>query len=130
MTSANVINYTIFKDGIEVGTHRQNIMCKRCNDSLLKFSPPSDFTILAHGLDEDEMEWFGDEINLKDWLDRNRPEITFIEFGEGDKILLSRKRGEVLVLSRVKGVFTNEYLVRNYLGDEFHIHQNEIIKGI
>lgn len=130
MTSANVINYTIFKDGIEVGTHRQNIMCKRCNDSLLKFTTPSDFTILSHGLDEDDMEWFGDEVNLKDWLYENPPEITFIEFEEGDKILLSRKRGIVLVLKCTKGIFSNEYLVRNYIDDEFHIHQNEIVKGV
>ena len=78
MTSANVIEYTIFdKQGNDVGSHRQNIMCKRCNDGLEKFQPPSEFTIQPWGYDEDEVMWYGKVQNLEKWLTKNKAEISF-----------------------------------------------------
>lgn len=79
MTSANVIEYNIYnKEGQQVGRHRQNILCKTCNDGLEKFQPASDFTIQAWGYDEEEELWESDEyVNLEEWLKKNKAEITF-----------------------------------------------------
>lgn len=78
MTSANVIEYAIKdKDGKSVGRHRQNIMCKTCNDGLEKFIPASDFTIWPWGYDEEEEIWEDEPENLEKWLKANKSEITF-----------------------------------------------------
>jgi hypothetical protein len=127
MTSANVINYSIFENGIEVGSHRQNIMCKTCNDGLLKFQPPHKFTILSWGYDENENDWYGDEIPLDEFLSKNKAEITFIEFKSGDKIKINKRREIVEVISVQKVKWSNEYKVKNQIGEIFYIHQNEII---
>lgn len=77
-TSANVIEYNIIdKNGEIVGYHRQNILCKTCNDGLEKYDPPSEFKILPWGYDENEEEWYGKEQNLEDWLKKNPAEISF-----------------------------------------------------
>jgi hypothetical protein len=78
MTSANVIEYTILdKDNNPVGSHRQNVLCKRCNDGLEKFTPSSNFTIQPWGYDEEEELWEGNPVNLGKWLEKNKSEITF-----------------------------------------------------
>ena len=82
MTSANVIEYTIFnKNGEEVGHHRQNMLCKTNNDGLEKFIPSSDFTIQPWGYDEEEEIWEGPIINLETWLNNHKPEISFKKNG-------------------------------------------------
>lgn len=69
MTSANVIEYTIYRDGKSVGSHRQNVMCKSNYKDLLKFQPLSEHTILTYGYDEEEEYWQEDEEeNLEDFL--------------------------------------------------------------
>lgn len=66
MTSANVINYIIYdKDGKQVGTHRQHLLCKTNKEPLLKFVPPSDFTIQAWGYDEEDEIWEDEQGKLK-----------------------------------------------------------------
>jgi len=78
MTSANRVNYRIIdKEHKTVGSHSQNIMCKRCNDGLEKFTPASDFKIQPWGYDEDEEEWNSKSINLEKWLVENPAEFTF-----------------------------------------------------
>ena len=78
MTSANVIQYTIYdKDSNTVGSHRQNILCKICNDGLEKFIPAKDFEIEAWGYDEEEEMWEGDRVNLEEWLKKHKAEFTF-----------------------------------------------------
>ena len=74
-TSANVVNYRIFRDGKEVGSHRQNLLCKlRDNELAERFLPTSDFEIESWGYDEDEALWIGERENLQDWfVRRNRP---------------------------------------------------------
>jgi hypothetical protein len=57
MTSANVIEYRIERDGKEVGHHRVNVMCKDRFEELLKFEPYSEHTITAYGYDEEEEYW-------------------------------------------------------------------------
>lgn len=65
MTSANVTEYRIENlQGDVVGTHRQNHLCMTHWGDLLVFTPPEDFMITAHGLDEDEEEWEDDPMNL------------------------------------------------------------------
>jgi len=127
MTSANTILYRIYdKNKKVVGNHSQNIMCKRCNDDLLKFLPAEDFIILPHGYDEEE-EWEDKKINLKDWLRTNIAEITFIKFNEDGKVKITKKRGFGLVLKSLKGKWYPEYLVRLESGEEITISQTEII---
>jgi hypothetical protein len=129
MTSANVIEYTIFKGEEEVGRHRQNIMCKRCNDGLEKFQPSNEFTIQAWGYDEEEEMWESDKReNLEDWLKKNTAEITFRKFEEGEKVKLTKKRGVGIILESRKGKWFPEYKVQVIGGEILDpIQQGEII---
>jgi len=129
MTSANVIEYTIFKGEEEVGRHRQNIMCKRCNDGLEKFQPSNEFTIQAWGYDEEEELWENDKReNLDGWLKKNTAEITFRKFEEGEAVKLTKKRGSAIILESRKGNFFPEYKVQ-VIGGEIldSVQQGEII---
>jgi hypothetical protein len=100
MTSANVIEYTIFnKDNEQVGRHRQNVMCLTCNDGLEKFQPYEDFTIQPWGYDEEEDEWEDEPVNLKEWLSKNPASITFKNFNVGDTIEI-KKLGQGKVIKR------------------------------
>lgn len=57
-TSANVIEYTIYKNGEEVGNFRKHMMCRLPDYAdLLKHQPLSEHTILAWGYDEEEEYW-------------------------------------------------------------------------
>jgi len=128
MTSANVIEYTIFdKEGKEVGRHRQNVLCARCNDGLEAHTPAEDFTIQPWGYDEEEELWENEPTNLKKWLEKNRAEITFKKFSEGDSITLKKGRGNSTILEVRKGKWFPEYLVKLENGEEITINQNEII---
>jgi hypothetical protein len=129
MTSANVIEYTIFKGEESVGRHRQNIMCKRCNDGLEKFQPSNEFTIQTWGYDEEEEMWEGDKReNLEDWLKKNTAEITFRKFEEGEKVKLTKKRGVGIILESRKGKWFPEYKVQVIGGEILDpIQQGEII---
>jgi hypothetical protein len=70
MTSANVTEYTIRKDGEVVGQHRQHCMCHTRWHRLFKFTPYSEYTITPHGLDEEEAYWEGDTQNLRDFMQK------------------------------------------------------------
>lgn len=72
MTSANVVEYSILKDGKEVGQHRQHMMCKTNWEVLLKFQPIEEHEIQAWGYDEEEEEWSNDPENLKEFLIKRR----------------------------------------------------------
>ena len=69
-TSANVIEYRIEKDGIQVGNYRQNVMCKSRYEELLKYEPLQDHTITPYGYDEEEDYWEDDTQNLKTYLEK------------------------------------------------------------
>lgn len=70
MTSANVTNYRIEKDGREVGKHSQHCYCKTRWFELDVFQPPSDYTITPYSLDEEEEEWEGERESLEVFLNR------------------------------------------------------------
>jgi hypothetical protein len=128
MTSSNTIEYTIFKDGEEVGRHRQNIMCKTCNDGLEKFQPAKEYTIQAWGYDEEEEMWESDKIeNLEDWLKKHPAQFTWKRFEEGDEVNLTKKRGLGKIKEVVKGKFMPEYVVDLPDGTELKIFQGDII---
>jgi len=121
MTSTNIIEYTIFdKEDKQVGTHRQNIMCSKCNDGLEKFQPAEEFTIQPWGYDEEDDEWEGDRYNLKEWLVKNPAQLTFRKFKVGEEVRvfikavpgISKNRREVGVVKDViKGMFFNGYKI-------------------
>ena len=68
-TSANVIEYTIYKDGEEVGNFRKHMMCRLPDYSdLLKYQPLEEHTILPWGYDEEEDQWEDEEMNLNEFL--------------------------------------------------------------
>lgn len=79
-TSANVVEYRITKDNEEVGTHRQNILCKTNWDELCQFLPLDEHMIQAYGLDEYEAPWEGELKNLEqfliDWANMRMLELT------------------------------------------------------
>ena len=72
MTSANVTKYRICdrETGWVVGQHSQHAYCHTHWGDLLVFTPPENYTITPHGLDEEEEEWEGDTVNLKDFIDK------------------------------------------------------------
>lgn len=72
MTSANVTKYRIcdLETGKVVGQHSQHSYCHTHWGDLLVFTPPEKYTITPHGLDEEEEEWEGNTINLKDFIDK------------------------------------------------------------
>ena len=134
MTSANTVEYTILKDGKQVGRHRQNVMCQTCNDGLEQFQPYEDYTIQSWGYDEEEEEWENEPENLKEWLIKNPASITFKDFNEGD-IINVRKIGEVEVIKRFgigerrkidKMNWFPVYTVKLPSGDVIDINQNDI----
>lgn len=116
MTSSNTINFTIYKDGIQVGSHSQNVMCMRCNDGLAEFTPAEDFTIGAWGYDEDEEEWEDNEqpISLAQWLLLNPAQITFKKFKPEARVKVRRQGlGTIIsVLPRERHQFIDTYLVK------------------
>ena len=116
MTSANTVNFTIYKDGIQVGSHSQNVMCMRCNDGLEQFTPAEDFKISAWGYDEDEEEWEDDSdpITLAQWLLLNPAEITFKKFKPEERVKVRRQGlGTILsVLPRERHQFSDTYIVK------------------
>lgn len=68
-TSANSINYSIYKDGKQVGSFRINIMCRFPDYAeLLKYQPLNEHTIQAWGYDEEEEDWYDEEENLERFL--------------------------------------------------------------
>lgn len=129
MTSANVIEYTIFdKNDNEVGRHRQNLMCHTCNDGLEKFQPSSDFTIQAWGYDEEEDLWEDTKkVNLEEWLRKNPARITFKVFQPNDKVKISKKRGEGTILETIKEKWYHKYRVQLEDDTIIEVSQNEII---
>lgn len=69
MTSANVVEYTIFNGEDEVGHYRQHMMCKSHYSELLQYTPLDQHTILAWGYDEEEEYWSDEKPeNLKTFL--------------------------------------------------------------
>lgn len=72
MTSANVTEFSIFRNGIKVGTHYQNHLCKDTSPKLLRFIPLENHIIQAHWLDEEEEYHEGAPINLLEWLKEKR----------------------------------------------------------
>ena len=69
MTSANVIEYRIERDGKVVGYFRKHLLCKLPGYSdLLKYEPLSEHEITPCGYDEDEDYWEDDPINLEKYL--------------------------------------------------------------
>jgi len=68
-TSANVIEYTIYKSEKSVGRFRKNVLCSYPDYAeLLKYQPLDEHSILAWGYDEDEEEWEGEIQNLETYL--------------------------------------------------------------
>lgn len=132
MTSANVIEYTIFdKENKEVGRHKQNVMCSTCNDGLEKFHPYKDFTIQPWGYDEEEELWEGKPINLKDWISKNPASITFKKFNVGDIVHIKKVgKGKVLeffdIFKKDKNLFP-VYKVKLDSNEILDINQNQII---
>ena len=68
MTSANVVDYTIFHKGKEVGQHSQHCLCLLRDAELLKYEPLHEHTIQPHGLDEEEGYWEEEPLNLRQFL--------------------------------------------------------------
>lgn len=129
MTSANVIEYTIYdKEGKQVGRHRQHLMCSTCHDGLEKFQPASDFTIEAWGYDEEEDLWVDDKRhNLQKWMDKNPASFTHRVFQPQDQVRVNKKRGEGVVLEAIKGKWAHSYKVQLANEEVVEVQQNELM---
>ena len=136
-TSANVIEYRILnKEGEQVGSHRQHMMCSTCNDNLEKFQPYEDFIIQPWGYDEEEDEWEGDRYNLKEWLLKHPAEITHKKFNVDDKVRVfikgvlgvsKNRRVDGIVKEVKKGLWSNEYVVELETGEVIECDQNKVL---
>ena len=85
MTSANEILYRIELNGEQIGSHRENVMCKFHFEKLVHFLSLNDCTITSHGYDEDEEYWEGESKLLIEFLkEKARTEKVLRE--ELDKI--------------------------------------------
>lgn len=74
MTSANVIEYTIERNGEAVGHFRKHLLCKLPDYSdLLKYTPLMEHTIRAWGYDEEEELWEDEPVNLEMFLRKMIP---------------------------------------------------------
>jgi hypothetical protein len=68
-TSANVIEYTIYKNGDNVGSFRKHILCRLPDYAdLLEHQPLKEHEILDWGYDEEDEYWEGDPQNLEEFL--------------------------------------------------------------
>jgi hypothetical protein len=68
-TSANVIEYTIYKGKEQVGRFSKHLLCKYPDYAeLLKYQPLNEYTIQAWGYDEEEDEWEENPENLEKFL--------------------------------------------------------------
>jgi len=68
-TSANVIEYSIYKGDSEIGNFRVNVMCRFPDYAeLLKYQPLSEYMIQSWGYDEEEDEWSNEPEKLEDFL--------------------------------------------------------------
>ena len=87
MTSTNVTQYRIEKDGKKVGNHYQHAYCKTKWHELLKFEPLEEHTITPYGEDEEECYWEREPQNLRDFLiGCNALPITKNNIKVGDRI--------------------------------------------
>lgn len=101
MTSANVTNYIIVKNGEVVGEHSQHHMCHTKWHRLYKYTPFKDHTITSHWLDEEENHHIGETENLADFIKKHPPTIhdmkRMMEYIEQQNLLLEewvRKFGD------------------------------------
>lgn len=139
--SNNTIRYTIYKDDEVVGYHTQNVLCKTCNDNLMKFQPAGDYTIVCEGYEDYYDGYYDDEdyseedyeeeseperVNLQEWLSKNPAEFTHKKFSVGETIKLNKRRGLTEVIEVRKGKWMPEYVVL-LDGVETVIQQGDII---
>lgn len=68
-TSANVTEYTIYRNGKSVGRFSKNHLCRLPDYAeLLKYQPLSEHEIEAWGYDEEDEEWINERENLEKYL--------------------------------------------------------------
>jgi hypothetical protein len=72
MTSANTVNYEIYRNGKHVGRHSIHFMCKISYDRLLTFTPIEEHTILEYWYDEEEEYHSKKIVPLKTFLINNK----------------------------------------------------------
>jgi len=70
MTSDNVTYYGVYKNGILVKEHRQNLLCKfTVKEKLKTYSNPEELILILRHPDENEVDQFSQPIFLKKYLD-------------------------------------------------------------
>ena len=99
MTSANVVEYRIEKDGVVVGEHRQHALCHTKWHRLFKYTPFSEHTITPWGYDEEEAYCEGKTVTLQEFFDSKKNKFSVfsiqdmkrvVEFAEKQKELLEK----------------------------------------
>jgi hypothetical protein len=114
MTSANVTNYRIERNGEIVGEHSQHHMCHTHWHRLYKYTPFTEYKITPHWEDEHEAPHEGKTVGLSEFLANHKPSISdmkrmmgYIEqqneilkewldkFGDSDKELSLRTRNKI-----------------------------------
>jgi hypothetical protein len=76
MTSANVTEFTIEKNGVVVGQHSQHHMCHTRWHRLYHYTPFTEYTITSHWLDEEEEYHEGEPMGLSEFLANHKPSIS------------------------------------------------------
>lgn len=98
-TSANVIEYTIFKNQKAVGRFSKNVMCRFPEYAeLLKYQPLNEHEIQAWGYDEEEDEWEDEPQNLEAFL-------TIMKTNKWIKAYFSGEKTVEQILQEIKDAY-------------------------
>lgn len=92
MTSANVTNYRIERDGKVVGQHRQHHLCHTRWHRLYKYTPFTEHTITAYWEDEHEAPHEGKTMGLSEFMANHQPRIADMK----RMIAYAEKQNEIL----------------------------------
>ncbi|MEN6379239.1 MAG: hypothetical protein ABFD15_06645 [Methanofastidiosum sp.] len=137
-TSANSVYYRVYRKGIFIEEHRQNRLCKSTiKQELAQYQPPEDYSIILRCPDEDEKDYFSQEMLLKDYLNgvkvpwkgktsetkiRNtmnaKKQITF-------NVTIGSNNDEVTEKMLIQAAFDTE-LTFNNLKPEMRMHIGEV----
>lgn len=102
-TSANSIEYTIFKNEKAVGRFRVNVMCRFPDYAeLLVYQPLVEHTIQPWGYDEEEYEWEDEPQNLEVFL-------TCMKTNKWLKAYFSGEKTAEQILQEIKDIYDEQH---------------------
>jgi len=120
-TSANSIEYTIYKNEECVGRFRVNIMCRFPDYAeLLKYQPLNEHIIQAWGYDEEEDEWEDEPENLEEFLKKMKSNKWLKTYFNGEKTAEQ-------ILQEIKDIYDEQH---RKIVEHFAIEREKLLKEL